>query len=477
MKLQNDKERMKECGRRRPALMVRRKSAPIPVGGHGLVAGPRQSRRSESGSSLIVTLVIGTFIIVILMSYLQLLEGRTITRTRSLAWNSAVPILEAGIEEACTQLNEYSLISSTLACNGWSNSVVNSHNLYSKTRTFSDGSYCSVIISNVDTLPPTTPIIISQGFAPAPYANGYISRTVQVMLTNTPAFTKAIATKGKVDLNGQGAVDSFDSSNTNYSTGGQYDSSKRKSNATVVTNSKGNPAIDVGNGHIYGKTDNGPGGTVGYNGGGTVGDATWSASNSGIETGYSSSDMNATYPDQSAPAGSSSWTSLSLTAYLYGLTLYDYMIANQNRIYSGDFRMGSHDNMVIVGNATLYITGNFTLQSGSYIYIAPGASLTIYVGGSTTKVNGQGIINGTGQAANFSYIGLPNNTTITYAGSADFIGTVNAPEADMTITGGASMVGAAILNTFTSKSSNAGFHYDEGIIKQGPLKMCDYKEL
>ena len=484
MKLQSDKERMNDCGRRQSGLIIRRKSAPNHVGGYGLVVAPRHNgSRAESGSSLIVTLVIGVMIIIVLMSYLQLLEGRTITRTRSLAWNSAIPILEAGIEEACTQLNEYSLIGSTLACNGWTNSVVNTHNLYSKRRDFADGSYCLVTISNVDTLPPTTPVVLSQGFVPGPYQDGYISRTVQVRLTNSPAFTRAIAAKGMVDLSGQAVVDSFDSSSTNYSTGGAYDSSKRKSNGSVVTNSKGNPAIDVGNGHIYGTTDNGPGGTVASNSGGTVGDATWSATHSGVEPGYSNDDMNATYPDQSAPSGSSSWLPLNSTVYLYvdpttlAVTTYDYQMGNVNRTYNGDFTMGSHDTMVVTGNATLYITGSFRLQSGSYIYIAPGASLTVYVKGSTTRVTGQGIINATGKASNFTYIGLPTNTSIQYAGGADFIGTINAPEADMSLTGGANMVGAAIVNTYTSKSSGVGFHFDESIVKQGPLKMCDYKEL
>ena len=47
----------------------------------------------------------------------------------------------------------------------------------------------------------------------------------------------------------------------------------------------------------------------------------------------------------------------------------------------------------------------------------------------------------------------------------------------MSLTGGANMVGAAIVNTYTSKSSGVGFHFDESIVKVGPLKMCDYKEL
>src|SRR5262249_7339375 len=108
MKLFREEERVNGGSRRETALVPERKYlTPARDGGHGIsIARGRCTSSSESGSSLIVTLVIGVVIIIVLMSYLQLLQGRTITRTRSLAWNSAIPILEAGIEEACTQLNE-----------------------------------------------------------------------------------------------------------------------------------------------------------------------------------------------------------------------------------------------------------------------------------------------------------------------------------------------------------------------------------
>src|SRR5438552_762548 len=119
------------------------------------------SSQSQTGSALVVTMVIGVVVIVVLLSYLQLLEGRTITRARSLAWNSAIPVLEAGIEEALAHLYRDS---TTLTSNGWANSQSNGNTIYSKRRDFSDGSYCLVTVSNVDTLPFTAPVIYSQGF-------------------------------------------------------------------------------------------------------------------------------------------------------------------------------------------------------------------------------------------------------------------------------------------------------------------------
>ena len=73
----------------------------------------------------------------------------------------------------------------------------------------------------------------------------------------------------------------------------------------VVTNLRTSGAIDAGNGHIYGTATTGPGGTVTYNGGGTVGDTTWSATHSGVQPGYASDTMNNWYPDPAAPDYSS----------------------------------------------------------------------------------------------------------------------------------------------------------------------------
>ncbi len=69
-------------------------------------------------------------------------------------------------------------------------------------------------------------------------------------------------------------------------------------------------------------------------------------------------------------------------------------------------------------------------------------------------------MNGSTQPANFTYIGLPTNTTIKYAGNAAFFGTINAPQAGLSISGKAGAFGAAIVNTYSS-SGGSSFHYDE----------------
>jgi hypothetical protein len=434
---------------------------------------PKTSRR-ENGSVLAITLVFGAVVGVILLSYLELLESRTKIRARSLAWNQAIPVLEQGIEEAFSHLHEDLVLSS----NKWTVIGTNLTMVYRRGRTNSDSSYFIVTISNATSYPYNAPVIYSQGFVPAPYQQGFISRLVRVQVTNWVTFNKAIQSKAMIDLNGQSIVDSFDSSNTNYSTGGRYDPAKRRSNGNVATDSRNTPAVDAGNGHIYGVADTGPGGTCSTTAGGTIGDLNWT---SGIEPGYTNDDMNVSYPDVQPP-DTTGWAALSSVSTNYSGPLTNfpsvqYMLGNQNYIYPGDFSINSGNVMVINGTASLYVSGKFSMNGGTTIYIAPGAKLNLWVNGSTTTFTGGGVINDSGLAANLSYYGTTNNTTIKYSGGSTFVATLYAPEADFTLSGGASFIGAVIINSYTSKSSGAAMHYDESLAGPGQLKLLAYREL
>src|SRR6266567_3675712 len=170
--------------------------------------------RSEHGSALLIALVFGAVVAIVLASYLGLVQSRNLARARAFAWNAAIPVMEAGIEEAFTHLED----DSTLTANAWTSIGTNSTIIYQKTRTNSDSSYYVVTLSNVASSPITAPVIYSRGFVPAPLGKGYISRYVQVCALQPVTFSKAIASKGTVTLSGSATVDSFNSGNTNYST-------------------------------------------------------------------------------------------------------------------------------------------------------------------------------------------------------------------------------------------------------------------
>jgi hypothetical protein len=157
------------------------------------------------------------------------------------------------------------------------------------------------------------------------------------------------------------------------------------------------------------------------------------------------------------------------------------MFVNGNAVLSvgGNIDLGWNSYIYIAPGARLQLYGGTGIRIGgsSYIYIAPGAHLQLYGGGASTTLSGVGVINGTGNAANFSYYGLTNNTTLSYSGSSAFIGTVYAPEASFTFSGAGGMCGAAVVHSYTS-SGSSNFHYDRALSgSSGHTVHFSYTEL
>src|SRR5439155_4740001 len=196
----------------------------------------------------------------------------------------------------------------------------------------------------------------------------------------------------------------FDSSDSNYSTNGIYDPAKRKDKAMALTNSKANGAIKMSSAMIYGSATTGPGGSVTI-AGGTIGDAAWVAGQSGLQPGHFENDANVQFDDVSAPF-----------TFASGLTPLDGTVDGTNYGFVVDGAVQQNYNlpsatvddthpMVVVGNTTLYIDGDLAVSGNGYIYLAPAATLKLYVGGSM-DLGGAGIINGTSRAMNLSIHGL-----------------------------------------------------------------------
>src|SRR5437870_3866326 len=183
-------------------------------------------------------------------------------------------------------------------------------------------------------------------------------------------FAAAIAAKDNISISGGAVVDSFDSSSAQASSNGNYDPAKCRATAAVVTNSKTKSAIKVGTAHIYGRVATGAGGVASTDNNGAVGDIAWNLSQSGIQPGHLSSDMNAVYADQVGPTNST----LSPQPGSYNGTNYTYALGNGDYTMSA-LSLSGGQNLVVSGNATLYVTGNVNIGGSGVIYIAAGASL------------------------------------------------------------------------------------------------------
>ena len=70
------------------------------------------------GSALLLALLTAFVICIALTTYLYLVSNQNRSVMRSMAWNSSIPVVEAGVEEALTQLNYTAVVN--MAANGWS---------------------------------------------------------------------------------------------------------------------------------------------------------------------------------------------------------------------------------------------------------------------------------------------------------------------------------------------------------------------
>lgn len=436
----------------------------------------------RQGMILVVTIVIIAIVGLMLVAYLQMVKSQNYNTTRSQAWNSAVPVIEAGIEDALTQLNVHA---DNINCEGWNSSG----GVYWMRREVPEGYYIVTIAGWVPNVVANRPVIESRGFVTMPYlisgtgptlpgpflANAtqptHLGRGVRVVAGTARIFTKGLVANGTIDINGNNIrADSFDPTNNLYSTNGKYDPTKAKDGGDVATNSGLTNSLNIGNADIMGKVSTGPGGSISIGPNGQVGSKQWFADNKkGVEPGWSTDDMNVDFPDvKNVPTGGVPPGSSTV-----GGTNYAYVLGGAT-YQMNSLSLSGNNAMLITGNAVLYVVGDVDISGNGGVIIAPGASLTLYVGGTTTKVTGSGIINEGGNAMNFQYWGLPSNKNIELGGNAGFTGTIYAPSANLQLNGGGSstvsdFIGASISKT-AKLNGNFNFHYDESLKRIGPFR-------
>jgi hypothetical protein len=419
-------------------------------------------RRDIQGSVLVVALCI-TFVLGMgLSSYLLLMRWQHVSVVRSQAWNSALAMAEAGAEEALAQLNPSALIFSTnidRAANGWS---LQADGMYHGQRgTLTNGYYDVAITAD------TYPIIYATGYVTIPTLSTTVSRSVKLGTGIGPLLRGPLAARVSVDLKGNKiAADSFDSLDPAHSTNGLYNAATRKAGGDIATT---DGIINVQNADIMGTLYTGPDGSYTINTNqGSVGDVAWvSGGQTGVQPGHYKNDFNMDFPAVSPPYAAGTQP----TSGTNGGTSYTWLLGNGNYMYTGssaDFNSG--DKILVTGYARVYVTGNFNMRGTSTLIIAPGAHLELYVAGANTSI---GAVNNGGNCNSFSYFGLPGNTSITLSGNDTFLGTIYAPGADLTLSGGGSnnldYQGAVSVGTI-HMNGHFNFHFDENLKRSGPIR-------
>ena len=414
--------------------------------------------------TLVMAAIMGSVIVAVTAMVIQ--EHKMLSR--SATWNATLPITEAGIEEAMSHCRQVGV--GLRNVNGWAYSTSNTVVL---ARTRTDGRY-AVSISAA-----TPPVITSTGRVWCASANQYIERRIRANTRGLSYFMNAVSAKRNITLSGTAAVDSFDSNDPAYSTNGIYTATRKKAGGDVATNESTPGAINLGGqATIYGKVATGPLGTVAManpsqvkvgsvthvDGGGT-----------GIETGYYTKDMNVAFPNATCDFN----TALPPLPNVVGGVSYKYVLYGGN--YSlANLTLGAAEKVLVVGPSQLLVQAGVSVAGT--ITVSPGASLQLYVQTGTVTISGNGVRNETGFAGNFALWALPGVSAVSLSGEGQFTGTIYAPNAALSFSGGGSsgldLIGAVVANT-VSGSGKYKIHYDEHLQDTGlrNLTVVSWKEL
>jgi hypothetical protein len=272
-------------------------------------------------------------------------------------------------------------------------------------------------------------------------------------------WARGVTLKNTISLSGGSSViDSYDSGNAFKSTNGQYDVTKRQSHGDIGTLNTGGNNSDLRSTYVYGN--------LSYSGG--------APKNTDKVQGTISTPFSVSIPAQSAPT----WAAGTYTSYTGGGS----NPPNSGNFYAahsgtptyikvtGDLVISSSGNPLHIvqhdngGTEQVYIwvTGKFTTQGSGYVNQDSNVQVTYYVGDDIT-VSGSSYQNHAGLASYLTINGYGSDGKFTESSATTaFIGTVDAPNYDFTISGGAPFDGALIGNSLTL-SGGSGLHYDEAL--------------
>ena len=408
----------------------------------------------EAGNVFLISMIVTSMLCLIsLGSYLSMSSAENAVVMRSLAWNAALPLAEAGVEEALSHVTKNT---ASYAVDNWTNKGAN----YSRpARTLGSG-YYSVSIGGS---PGSLLTITSTGSA-LWKGTSYASRTVQVIAQSGSTMPSQVGmvAKNSITFRGNLNVDSYNSIN------GPYGGANVSAQATVETPL----GFDLGgNASVAGYVASGPTGSITWKGSSSVGDVAWvNAGNSGIEAGHSTNNFTTAIPDVVLPYTSAAVPvsgSVSNTSYSYVLNGGNYMVTN---LTAG----GGNTTVVVTAPSTLVVSGNVSLAK---IVFAPGATLDLYI--DTPSIDFRPTLTPlTGTQAvrpiQFRVWGMPSVTDMHLNAGDSWTGMIYAPELYFQANGHASFYGSIIAGDF-KMNGTFDFHYDVSTASYIPGSTTPYQ--
>jgi hypothetical protein len=286
------------------------------------------------------------------------------------------------------------------------------------------------------------------------------TRTIEVVMqpVTSGGWGRGITLRGSINMSGGGVIDSYDSSNAFKSTGGLYDITKRQSHGDVGT--LNSASSDLKSTYVYG--------SLGYSGVTAVKNATNVQGQ--ITTPFAATITDATSPGYTPTAGQTyAAGSPPFTTVTSGTKNNPVLVkVNGNFTVPGGKTLtikaannGADNNYI-----SIWVTGDYTTSGSGTISQETGVKTTWYIGGDITT-SGDSYNNASGAPSAVNFVGYgPSGSKVTVSGSGVFIGTMNAPNYDTTISGSGGWSGALLSNTLLI-SGGASFHFDEALAVGG----------
>lgn len=441
-------------------------------------------QQRHQGSILVVMMVISAVIGLTLISVMTWAQQEHQSTIRSKAWNAALPLAEAGVEEALAHL----AFTNNMRSSGWA--LEGSR--ITKTRSLGSDHFKATIETNLQAKGVHQLDIISRGFVKLPLTETqYVSRAIRVTVTNTPLFQAALTVKQYLNLEGKNLrTDSFHSDSTAFSNGGRYDPSRYKDGGHIFSVAGiANPKPAQGSGKIVGKLKTGMGGSVTLGQAGAIGDRYWhNGGKTGIQPGWATNDMKITFPKFNAPLGAFPASGGTVNGVAY-----DYVLPSGKWIVDkleGSVYVSGHASLTV--KDTIYLNCGrdadgklFWDRNNEHIVISKDASLKIFMKGKEAVFAGYGTVgvisNLTHRAESFQFFG--RNTRMGITSPNEVVGLFYAPAAHTQLgqfNGKAPLdLKGALVVKQVHMDGDVNIHFDEQVTRiPSPIyKLASWEEL
>ena len=397
--------------------------------------GKIDKKRHEQGMMLVLALIVSFAMLVVAVPFIFKLSAQYRSADRSYKALAALNLAEAGVERAIWEMNHGDIST-------WDGDS-NMQTLNISSFKTSTGTPIGDIDISVTDPQGDMPVIEATGKVPD-IDNLTIVKKIRVVLEKTKpsVFDFGLFGNEWVHLNSNSLIDSYDSRD------GLYGGSNVKSQGDVGTNAIHYGCISLdSNAEIHGDALSGP-----------------ETNPEDVIVTESGSHI---YGEKLALSGLNEMPSIPAPEGLpnrgdYFLGGGGQEIISESGEYSS-FNLDNNSKVTIVANVTLYITGEFSMNSNTKLEIADGSSATIYLGGSFVQDSNAQFDNVSKDPSKLTLFGTDGfNGQMEWHSDQGFWGAIYVPRADVICPSNTDFYGSMIANSIDI-NSNGKIHYDESL--------------